>query len=283
MSTLPGYVWAMVMIGLIGTIASICVMLWAGAVGAGLPRRVAARMAGGVVICWSGWVLVSAVLARADVYRFEPTKPLPLLLLALMGALVAALLFTRVPPVSRALAQPDTLLRLTLPHVFRVVAGVAFLVAMALRELPAVFALPAGLGDVAIGLEAVFVARSLRHGRVGPAILWFNILGLADLVVALGTCYAASPTATRLLPAATRLLIATPTTQAISLLPLALVPTTMVPLAAALHLTSLRRLRETISRKALPQQWGARNDADNCPPGQLPGHLAGDRPVGRTR
>ena len=51
MSTLPGYVWAMALIGLIGTIASICVMLWAGALGAGLGRRVAARMAGGVAIC----------------------------------------------------------------------------------------------------------------------------------------------------------------------------------------------------------------------------------------
>jgi hypothetical protein len=247
MSTLPGYVWAMALIGLIGTIASIGVMLWAGALGAGLGRRVAARMAGGVAICWSGWVLVSAVLARADVYRFEPTKPVPLLPFALMGALVAALLFTRVPAVSRVLAQPDALLRLTVPHVFRVVAGLAFLVAMALGQLPALFALPAGLGDVAIGVQAVFVALSLGRGRVGPAILWFNILGLADLVVALGTCYAASPTATRVLPAATRLLIATPTTEAISLLPLALIPTAMVPLAAALHQTSLRRLRATVS------------------------------------
>jgi len=145
MSTLPGYVWAMALIGLIGTIASIGVMLWAGALGAGLGRRLAARMAGGVAICWNGWVLVSAVLARADVYRFEPTKPVPLLPFALMGALVAALLFTRVPAVSRVLAQPDALLRLTVPHVFRLVAGVAFLVAMALGQLPAVFALPAGL------------------------------------------------------------------------------------------------------------------------------------------
>jgi hypothetical protein len=270
-STLPGYVWAMALIGLIGTIASICVMLWAGALGAGLGRRVAARMAGGVAICWNGWVLVSAVLARADVYRFEPTKPVPLLPFALMGALVAALLFTRVPAVSRVLAQPDALLRLTVPHVFRLVAGVAFLVALALGQLPAVFALPAGLGDVAIGVQAVFVARSLRRGRVGPAIAWFNVLGLADLVVALGTCYAASPTATRLLPAATRLLIATPTTEAISLLPLALIPTAMVPLAAALHLISLWRLSATISPTALPQQRGARNDAENCSPGQLLG------------
>jgi hypothetical protein len=272
MSTLPGYVWATALIGLIGTIASICVMLWAGALGAGLARRVAALMAGGVAICWNGWVLVSAALARTDVYRFEPTKPLPLLPLALMGALVAALLFTRVPAVSRVLAQPGALMRLTVPHVFRMVAGVAFLFAMALGQLPAVFALPAGLGDVAIGVEAVFVARNLRRGRVGPALLWFNILGLADLVVALGTCYAASPAATRLLPAATRLLIATPTTQAISQLPLALIPTAMVPLAAALHLTSLRRLRATISGTALPPRWGPRNDADNSSPGQLLGH-----------
>jgi hypothetical protein len=234
MSTLPVYIWAIVLVGLIGTTATICVMLWRGALGAGLGGGTATRVAAAVAICWGAWVLVNVLLAHADVYRFEPTRPVPLLPVALTGALAAALLFTRVPVVSRILAQPDALWRLTVPQVFRVV-GVTFLVVMALNQLPAVFALPAGLGDIAIGVEAVFVAGGLRRGVAGRRAVWFNILGLVDLVVAVAIGFAAAP-------AAVRLLLVSPSTEAISLLPLALIPATVVPLAMALHLVSLRKL-----------------------------------------
>jgi hypothetical protein len=189
------------------------------------------------------------LLAKADVYRFEPTRPVPWLPIGLMGALAAALLLSRIPVVSRILAQPDGLWRLTVPQIFRVV-GVTFLVVMALGKLPAVFALPAGLGDMAIGVEAVFVARNLRRGVVGHRAVWFNVLGLVDLVVALAIGFAAAP-------AVVRLLLISPTTEAISLLPLALIPATVVPLAAALHLLSLRRLMETSTTAATTETVGS--------------------------
>jgi hypothetical protein len=234
MSTLPTYIWAMVLAGLIGTTATICVMLWRGVLTAGLGRGSATRAAGAFAILWGAWVLASVLLADADVYRFEPTSPVPWLPVGLMGALAVALLLTRTPVASRVLSQPDALWRLTVPQVFRG-EGVTFLVAMALGQLPAVFALPAGLGDIAIGVEAVFVARNLRRGAVRRSAVWFNILGLVDLVVALGIGFAAAP-------AAVRLLFVSPSTEAISLLPIALIPATAVPLAAALHLLSLRKL-----------------------------------------
>jgi hypothetical protein len=112
---------------------------------------------------------------------------------------------------------------------------VTFLVAMALGYLPAVFAIPAGLGDIAIGVEAVFVARNLRRGVVDRRTGWFNVLGLADLVVALAIGVTAAP-------GLARLLVVSPSTEAISLLPLVLIPTTIVPLAVALHVLSLRKL-----------------------------------------
>ncbi|MFZ3302325.1 MAG: hypothetical protein WA227_01590 [Mycobacterium sp.] len=234
MSTLPMYVWAMVLVGLIGTTATIGVMLFRGALTAGFGRGSATRVAGGFATLWAAWVLASVLLAEADVYRFEPTRPVPWLPVGLIGSLTVAILLTRIPAVSRIFAHPDGLWRLTVPQIFRVV-GVTFLVVMALGELPAVFALPAGMGDMAIGVEAVFVARNLRRGLVGRRAVWFNILGLVDLVVALGIGFAAAP-------AAVRLLLVSPSTEAISLLPLALIPATVVPLASALHLLSLRRL-----------------------------------------
>lgn len=250
MGALPMYAWALVLVGLIGTTAAICVMLFRGAITASFGRVTATRVAGGFGTLWGAWVLASVLLAKADLYRFEPTRPVPWLPVGLMGALAAALLLSRIPVVSRIVAQPDGLWRLTVPQIFRVV-GVTFLVVLALGQLPAVFALPAGLGDVAIGVEAVFLARNLRRGVVNRRAVWyFNVLGLVDLVVALAIGFAAAP-------AVVRLLAISPTTEAVSLLPLALIPATVVPLASALHLLSLRQLMKTGTPAAASETVGS--------------------------
>lgn len=248
MSTLPMYVWVMVLVGVIGTASTICVMLWRGSLTAGVSRRTATRVAAVAGIVWGAWVLVSALLADADVYRFEPSKAAPWIAVAMIVPLGVALLSTRVPLVSRILAQPDALWRLTVPQFFRPV-GVSFLVAMALGYLPAVFALPAGLGDVAIGVEAAFVARNLRRGVADRRAVWFNVLGLVDLVVALAIGVTAAP-------GLARLLAVSPSTEAISLLPLVLIPTTIVPLAVALHVLSLRRLRAAAQTETIAARVG---------------------------
>jgi hypothetical protein len=125
------------------------------------------------------------------------------------------------------------------PHTLRVI-GVAFLIALALGTLPAVFALPAGIGDIAVGISAPFIARRLARGDRSGAV-WFNVLGLLDLVVAVGIGFLAG-----LGPA--QLLHVSPSTIEVTLLPLALIPSTAVPLAMALHITSLVRLRRAPAR-----------------------------------
>jgi hypothetical protein len=107
---------------------------------------------------------------------------------------------------------------------------------MALGRLPAIFALPAGLGDIAAGLAAPLVARRLAQGTGRRRAVWFHLFGILDLVVALGIGFLAGLGPWRPLEV-------TPSTEALSLLPLVLVPTTAVPLAIALHLVALRRLR----------------------------------------
>ena len=86
--------------------------------------------------------------------------------------------------VTRALAAPGQASRLEYPHVFRV-EGVAFLIVMALGHLPALFALPAGLGDIATGIAAPLVAYRLARGTGRRAARWHNAFGVTDLVVAL--------------------------------------------------------------------------------------------------
>src|ERR1700761_166940 len=175
MGTLPMYAWVIVLIGLIGTAATVCAVLWRGALNAGIRRRNATQVATGAGIIWGTWALVTAALADADVYRFQEARAVPWIGIAVIAPLGVALALSRTPFASRVLSQPDSLWRLTVPQIFRPV-GAAFLVAMVLGQLPAVFALPAGLGDIAIGVEAVFVTRNLRRGIVDQRVVWFNVL-----------------------------------------------------------------------------------------------------------
>ena len=231
MYDLPSYVWALVLAGVIGIPAATCAMLHRGAVAAGVGRRAATVVAATAAAGLGGWVVVSGLLAGAGVYRQEPGEAVPWLPVAVSGTLISLLLATRIPLVTRVLADPGTLARLTLPHSLRVV-GVVFLIVMAQGHLPAAFALPAGLGDIAIGVAAPFVARRLARGTGRAGAVRFNVLGILDLIVAgiMGFLLVG-------------LVEVTPSTAPLTLLPLALILTVPVPLAVALHIVSLRRLR----------------------------------------
>lgn len=120
---------------------------------------------------------------------------------------------------------------LTLVQSLRVL-GVVFVVLEARQLLPAVFALPAGYGDMFIGATAGFVAFKLADQKHrGGFILW-QILGIADLLtaVALGvTAPLISPNAPTMLP--------------VTALPLSLVPTFLVPLFFIFHVISIAQAR----------------------------------------
>ncbi len=113
-----------------------------------------------------------------------------------------------------------------------VAEGAAFVAIMALGHLPALFAVPAGLGDIAAGIAAPLVAYRLARGTGRRAAVWHNAFGMTDLVVALT------------LGALTgfQLLDVTPSAAPIFELPLALIVTAGVPLLLALHITSMSAL-----------------------------------------
>lgn len=146
-------------------------------------------------------------------------------------------LVVAIPAARRFLARvpPATLVAM---QVVRTV-GVVFLVLEPRGVLPAHFALPAGLGDVAIGLAAPFVAlalaRRVRHARAA-AIAW-NVIGIVDLVAAvmLGALSTES---------SVRLFHSSPSTEAMTALPLSTIPTFGVPLFVLLHIASLMVLRD---------------------------------------
>ena len=102
--------------------------------------------------------------------------------------------------------------------------GFIFLMLEARRALPAVFALPAGYGDMIIGATAAYVAWKLAAPRHRNAFILWQVLGITDLVTAvtLGT------TARLLAPHDASMLPMT-------ILPLSLVPTFLVPLFLIFH------------------------------------------------
>ena len=181
----PGYLWAIIIAGITAIPAATSVVLYGGAVRAGLGRRRAALLAGGAATVLGGWFTASAVIAAHGWYHARLGHGVPWLPVAAAGFLGLLLALRRIPVVARALAAPGTVSRLELPHSFRVAEGTAFVAIMALGHLPALFALPAGLGDIAAGIAAPLVALRLAQGTGRRAALWFTAFGMTDLVNAL--------------------------------------------------------------------------------------------------
>lgn len=116
-------------------------------------------------------------------------------------------------------------------QVYRVL-GVSMAIQALKGALPAVFGLPAGFGDLFIGLTALLAAAAFASGTTsGKAVfvLW-NVLGLLDLFIAVSTAALAAS------------VLSGPVTMApMRLYPLSLVPAFGVPLAFLLHFTGLAR------------------------------------------
>jgi hypothetical protein len=247
----PAYIWAITITTAAGIAAATCAVLYTGAQRAGLGRGRAALVSGAAAVIFGGWLAASAVIAGHGWYDTRLGHQVPWLPVSVAGFLVLLLVLRQIPVVTRALSAPGMTSRLLLPHSFRV-EGVVFLLYLALGHLPAVFALPAGLGDLATGLAAPLVARRLADGTGRRAAWWFNAFGLTDLITALT------------LGALTeyQLLHVAPSGAPIAELPLALIPTVGVPILFVLHIESLRTLAR--ARRA-PLAATARRTAEAAP------------------
>jgi hypothetical protein len=171
---LPSYIWALVLIAAIGFPVTTALVLYRSALAAGIARGTAVGVAVATAALFGAWLVFSGMLARAGVYRQVPGEAVPWLPVAFAGFLVMLLLATRIPLVSRILSAPGASSRLILPHTLRVV-GVAFLIVMAQGHLPAIFAVPAGLGDIAIGVSdwPAAPAAPRRSGSTSSAsLIW---------------------------------------------------------------------------------------------------------------
>lgn len=117
-------------------------------------------------------------------------------------------------------------------------AGFGFLTLYTYRVLPGIFAWPAGLGDMAIGVTAPFVLMALlrRPSFAGSrSFVAWNISGILDLTVAVSIG--------ALVPLVAPSLYGSVSTTSMTQLPLVLIPTYLVPMFLILHLTALFQAR----------------------------------------
>ena len=75
----PGYLWSITIAGIIAIPAATCIVLYGGAVRAGLGRRRAALLAGGAAVVLGGWFTASAVIAGHGWYHTLPMAAPPTL------------------------------------------------------------------------------------------------------------------------------------------------------------------------------------------------------------
>ncbi len=130
---------------------------------------------------------------------------------------------------------------LILIQTYRIV-GVGFLILYAQGILPAEFAFPSGIGDIFVGISAPFVAY--LYYRKKPyakklAIIW-NIVGILDLIVALGVGFIGFPRPVQFVTLHT-------STEPLSLFPLAIITLFAVPLAILMHSLSLRTIKKPLA------------------------------------
>ena len=138
----------------------------------------------GSVLVAAAWLLGVLLLGGAGNGVLPPRIPL-----ALGGTLLVGYLLLLSPTFRRIIAAVPQHWLIGI-QVFRIL-GAVWLVRYFAGGLPGLFALPAGIGDVATGLLAAFVAYAWHSGKPyarSAAIAW-NIFGMADLVnaVVLGT------------------------------------------------------------------------------------------------
>lgn len=190
-----------------------------------LRERSTGAMVGGVAAVWGGLIAVASLaglLARLSPFVIAP--------LVVAGIVIPSVTYLRSARM-RAWSEHTGLRRLTLFHAWRI--GPAFLFFWYGRHglLPALFVERAGWGDLIVGVIAPLVVWLLPWRWAYGA---FHVLGLTDLLIAIGTAVALT-------------LAWTPAMRHVGDFPVALVPLFGVGITGTAHVMAFDLLRRGAS------------------------------------
>jgi len=187
------------------------------------------------------WLALVLILGADDAFSGGPgALPLAILTGFLTPILVFLIALWTVAPFR------DFVMSIDLPVMAGVqawrFAGLGFIALYAYGVLPGLFAWPAGLGDMAIGITAPLVIYALRRrpAFATSVLFWvWNLFGILDLVnaVTLGGLSAVLGIG----------ISAEITAFPMGKMPLVLIPTFLVPVFLMLHLASLLQARRMVT------------------------------------
>ena len=180
------------------------------------------------------WLAIVWLMGTSGILTAPATQPFrPVLFSVLVPVLAFLAVYAGSLRIRKFMLAIDMRL-LTMLQLWRVL-GFGFLTLYAHDVLPGLFAWPAGLGDVAIGLTAPLAVWALiqrpNYAKSGRFIA-FNLLGILDFVVAAGTATLASG-------AYLEFHTGLPTSAPMEVWPLNIFPGFIVPLFMFAHLTVL--------------------------------------------
>ena len=204
-----------------------------------------AKLTGGII---AAWFVFSLGASARHLYTNGPNQPPLPLGLAALTPIVLFLAWFYSSAAFRQFTLSLSPRTLTVVQSWRI-EGFTFLALAAYGILPGLFALPAGWGDIAIGVTAPFVALGLAvPGHRKSFILW-QILGIVDLVTAVTLGTLASVLNPHGVAAG-----------AMTVLPMSLIPTFEVPLFLILHIICIAqavRWPDFAPSLSSPQSWNA--------------------------
>ena len=193
-----------------------------------MKNRNYGKLVAGIVGVWFVFSLSASAL---HLFKTDPSQPpIPIGLAALIPV-TAFLFWFASSEAFRSFALALNPRTLTMVQSWRV-AGFVFLVLHTYGILPAVFALPAGWGDIAIGATAPLAAIKLANPQWRKSLILWQVLGVTDLVMAVALGATAGLLDPHGIP-----------TAPMTVLPLSLIPTFAVPLLLIFHIICIAQAR----------------------------------------
>ena len=241
--SVPSYLTPFILTGSIAAIATLMAGLWRALSRAAWPKNERASAFWSLAAILAAWFVFAVATSLASWWG-GPGHKIPTIQFGLFVPIViGVLLFWTWPLLRRTVAVVPNEWLVGLQ--FYRALGVIFLILYAAGRLPGLFALPAGIADVAVGLLAPSVAAAYARSAPGATrrVRFWNALGIADLTIAVTLGFLTSPSPLQLAA------FDRPSTL-IALFPLSLIPVYMVPLSILLHFASLHRLREANAGKS---------------------------------
>jgi hypothetical protein len=220
------------LIGSVELTASAAIMVAALSIGFGSTAVVRIRIA-----AWlAAWFVVVVILAATRALYYEGGLGAPGLGIAVVLPIAVLCIAVARTQALRAEFHRVPLWLLVGVHVVRLL-GISFIILYTAGRLPAPFAPVAGWGDIFVGATALPVAWfAYRRPTNVRLTLWiWNIVGVADLIAAIGLGVISSP-------GPQRLIFAESSSAIMATLPWLLIPGFLVPLLFAVHIGIFIRL-----------------------------------------